>query len=143
MGTRSRIGMETANGAVYSIYCHWDGYPSHNGKLLLEHWSNDAKLRELMDLGDISVLAAELGRKHQFEGTRKPTWCKVYGRDRGETGIEAQVHDTREAFYAQAASGWEEYVYLWTQGEWLVSGANGNAGWALLVDVLASEIELA
>ena len=35
MGTRSRIGIRNADDSVDSIYCHWDGYPDHNGRLLV------------------------------------------------------------------------------------------------------------
>lgn len=122
MGTRSRIGLETANGSVYSIYCHWDGYPSHNGKILLEHYSDPDKLRELIDLGDISTLAPILGVKCSFDNPIKGQVI-AFGRDRGETDVEAKVDDHREMFFADAFECGEEYAYLLTRtGEWLVSG---------------------
>ena len=36
MGTRSTIALEYADGTVEQVYCHWDGYVSHNGLILSE-----------------------------------------------------------------------------------------------------------
>ena len=36
MSTRSNIAIKRKNGTVESIYCHWDGYLSYNGKILLK-----------------------------------------------------------------------------------------------------------
>ena len=36
----STIAMRYPDGHVKAVYAHWDGYPSHNGKILLEHYSN-------------------------------------------------------------------------------------------------------
>ncbi len=32
-----------SDGIIKSIYCHWDGYPSNNGKILLEHYNSQEK----------------------------------------------------------------------------------------------------
>jgi hypothetical protein len=56
MGTRSTIALEFADGTVQQVYCHWDGYLEHNGKILQEHYSDPFKLRDLIDLGDMSSL---------------------------------------------------------------------------------------
>ena len=66
MSTRSRIGIEFENGTVASIYCHWDGYPDNNGVILLEHYQDVEKIKQLIELGDISSLAPEIGEKHDF-----------------------------------------------------------------------------
>lgn len=43
MSTRAAIGYKAADGQVHAIYCHYDGYPSHVGKILREfHNSPDA-----------------------------------------------------------------------------------------------------
>ncbi len=56
MATRSTIALEMADGKVLQIYCHWDGYLEHNGKILLMSYSNPAKLEELVSRGDLSSL---------------------------------------------------------------------------------------
>ena len=66
MATRSTIALEFADGTVQQVYCHWDGYLEHNGKLLQEHYSNPFILRDLIDQGAISSLGPIVGTKHDF-----------------------------------------------------------------------------
>ena len=47
MATRSTIALEFADGTVQQVYCHWDGYIDHNGKILFENYSNPFILRML------------------------------------------------------------------------------------------------
>ncbi len=38
MGTRSNIAYKKSDGKIVSMYCHYDGYPEHNGVMLtLQH----------------------------------------------------------------------------------------------------------
>ena len=46
MGTRSTIALEYADGTVHQVYCHWDGYLEHNGRILQEHYLDPFKLQE-------------------------------------------------------------------------------------------------
>ena len=55
MSTRSHIGIWNEDGSLDAIYCHWDGYPSYNGALLLHHYQDPEKIRELIALGDITA----------------------------------------------------------------------------------------
>jgi hypothetical protein len=127
MATRSRIAIERETGTVNSIYCHWDGYPSHNGKILTEHYTDRAKVYSLINLGDISSLAVNLepgeGETHSFE---KPVngVTVAYHRDRGEEYTSPTVHLDRNAFMA---SDVEEFGYLFTkEGDWFVIDGNKN-----------------
>ena len=52
--------MEQEDGSVKSIYCHFDGYPSHNGRILNESFKDHDKVKSLIDLGDISFLREEI-----------------------------------------------------------------------------------
>ena len=78
MGTRSRIGVMHGDNCK-SVYCHWDGYPEHNGAILQAHYDS-AKANNLVALGDLSSLAASIGEKHSFddraacEGDRGRAW---------------------------------------------------------------------
>lgn len=67
MSTRSRIGVLNEDGTIRSIYVHWDGYPSNNGKILAEHYRDIRKIQKLIELGDISILGPEIGEKHDFD----------------------------------------------------------------------------
>ena len=46
MGTRSRIGVMHGD-KLKSVYCHWDGYLEHNGRILQEHYDS-AKANQLV-----------------------------------------------------------------------------------------------
>src|SRR5574340_739754 len=114
MSTRSNIGIINRDGSVEMIYCHSDGYPEYNGRILLESYTNEDKIRELMALGDISSLGPEIGKKHDFDAwPRVPgteNWTLAYGRDRGETNIEARLYKNLSV----AVEEFDQcYLYLW------------------------------
>ena len=121
MATRSRIGIENENGTVSSIYCHWDGYPEHNGKLLKEHYTDRSKVEQLIALGDISSLGEEVAPtgEHTFDKPQ-PGVTVAYHRDRGEDFQAARVDKNPESYFT---SDIEEYGYLFTKnGEWVYVG---------------------
>lgn len=132
MSTRGRIGILNDDGTVDSIYCHYDNYLSHNGKILLQHYTLPAKVAELIALGDISSLAPEIGEKHPFDNPHPwntqeyqahqrqyENWVNAYGRDREETDVDSTHSKTVEDF--RNIGCWTEYWYLFCDGEWLVS----------------------
>lgn len=47
MSTRSTIAIENENGTIKKVYCHFDGYISHVGKVLANQYSDPALWREL------------------------------------------------------------------------------------------------
>jgi len=116
MATRSLIGKLNSDGTVTCIYCHWDGYPSHNGVLLQEYWNTPYKVDQLLALGDLSSLGKEIGEKHDFNSSRNRDWCTAYGRDRGELGVGAGVVSSREDFLDDSHP---DYFYLYNEDfEW-------------------------
>lgn len=129
MGTRSRIGMLLPNGKVKSIYCHWDGYPEHNGRILQECWQESVV--PLIALGDLSTLGEVLGSDEGtgvFDARRdlasedpKSKWCVAYGRDRGERGCKARTHSIDD--WPDSGQEWE---YLWTGKAWQAREPNGR-----------------
>ena len=40
MATRSVIGIVNLDKSITGIYCHYDGYPENNGKILLNHYTD-------------------------------------------------------------------------------------------------------
>lgn len=113
MATRSTIAIEYENGTVAQIYCHWDGYLEHNGKILNEHYTNVPKIVELIGLGDLSILGAEIGTECDFEYNRPEGQCLAYGRDRGDTGVGAKYFDNFEDY--EKNHRYEEFEYLFQQ----------------------------
>ena len=125
MGTRSRIGVMHGD-KVKSIYCHWDGYLEGVGATLLKHYDS-AKANNLVALGDMSSLQADIGEKHAFSKHDVPkievrvhneNWCTFYGRDRGEKGVEFKVAQTFAEFLGQAEGCGAEYYYIMKDGVW-------------------------
>ncbi len=131
MATRSNIGILNQDGTVNYIYCHFDGYPEHNGSILNKHYTTEGKVRMLLELGDISILGENIGEKQNFYDRVKGT-CLSYSRDRGESGTEA-----RTCSYADYTKEYfEEYVYLFTPGERWKMRAYGANYWTELNSVL-------
>lgn len=131
MGTRSAIIVKVGN-LYKGIYCHWDGYPTHNGKILLEHYNSQERVEALIALGDLSSLRENLappeGVVHTFD---KPymenphdnySHTKVtvaYGRDRGETSpdyILPKVGKSPDEVADQIDCA---YIYVFRNGRWL------------------------
>jgi hypothetical protein len=141
MGTRSTIALEFADGTVEQVYCHWDGYLEHNGKILLEHYSDPFKLRDLIDMGDISSLAANIGTQHNF-GDLVEDECTFYRRDRGETGVNAKKFKSIEDYYSNLQQ--EEYDYIlsmnWEgKAQWYVRHHTTGGTWIQLEMAFAEQ----
>jgi len=137
MSTHSRIGIINKDGTITGIYCHHDGYVSHNGRILHEHYTDEAKVRKLMALGDISTLGEEIGEAQDFDDPVKGQ-CNAYGRDRGETGTECKRSTDITRFLADFI---EEYNYLWFHGRWMVYGWFTHEKWVWVKEVLDAERE--
>ena len=132
MGTRSRIGVMHGD-KLKSVYCHWDGYLSNNGKILQNHYDS-AKANHLVSLGDLSSLGTDIGEKHEFDCPyhfKTPeflAWqearngmCTFYGRDRGESGVDFTVDQSYDEFLSKDYD--YEYYYIMNDGVWYVGVA--------------------
>lgn len=130
MATRSRIGMVMEDGSVKSIYCHWDGYPSNNGHILLYNYQDPNKIKELISLGSISTLAPNISTNepHSFDKPAKDV-VVAYGRDRGES-VDIRTDEDPTVF---KKSDVEEWGYLFENGKWYVTqGYHTNRNWCEL-----------
>ena len=135
MSTRSRIGVMHGD-KCKSVYCHWDGYLEHNGRILQDHYDS-ARANHLVALGDISSLGVKIGDAHPFskfeisnespdfdklmtthEQAEKEGWCTFYGRDRGEQDVDFAVDHNFADFVARAKNGGAEYYYIMKDGTW-------------------------
>ena len=71
MSTHSSIGLVHFDGSVSLNFCHFDGYPSYNGRVLLEFYPTLDKVEKLVALGDLSSLKetvdkCEINRNEPF-----------------------------------------------------------------------------
>ena len=124
MGTHCLIGMIRPNRSVTCIYCHYDGYPQYNGKLLLENYQTKDKIKELIELGNISCLDKEVAPSKDMEHTfYKPAKdvTIAYQRDRGEKGQQAKSFHTLKEFYQFYNKSAINHVYLYDESfkSWL------------------------
>lgn len=131
MGTRSRIGIELANHTVVSAYCHWDGYPDHNGRILVEHYQDREDVMNLIDGGSMSslrtnqlwVTAAVRDQDGKIVEDENGNWIYSPTRDpqplyHTERGEEVSVQHTSFDEFVSGNSG-EEYAYLYDlNGNW-------------------------
>ena len=131
MATRSTIALEFADGTIGQVYCHWDGYLAHNGKMLMEYYSNPFVLRDLIDLGSLSSLRPQIGTKHPFSmfeanmtqdefANLYRDMCTFYERDRGERSADATYFKDYLHFLVDGQA--EEYDYI-------LRNVNGVATW--------------
>jgi len=114
------VDTDTEN--YHSIYCHYDGYIRHTGKLLVENYTTLEAVKQLIDLGAISCLAKhstpDPTRMHSFEISQNDVTV-AYHRDRGE-----KLLITSSAWLREHAR--EQYAYLFINDEWVVSQNNGK-----------------
>ena len=82
MGTRSNIAYQKPNGKVVVMYCHYDGYPEYNGKILYNHYNHHKKAIALVDNGYQSslketIIESNEGRVHQEPPPSMLAICKL------------------------------------------------------------------
>jgi hypothetical protein len=152
MATRSTIALEFADGTIGQVYCHWDGYLAHNGKMLQEYYSNPFVLRDLIDLGSLSSLRPQIGTKHPFSmfeanmtqdeyANLYRDMCTFYGRDRGEGQSDARYFKDYVDYKLNYQR--EEYNYILRNMDgvatWFVS--SDSSAHALLTEAFAREAQ--
>jgi|TARA_B110000238_G_scaffold162210_1_gene176444 hypothetical protein len=122
MSTRSTIAVKTDEGKFLAVYCHWDGYPTHNGVILNEKYNTTDKVAKLVAGGDMSSLA-DSGKSGKLKNP-------VYYADRGEawSDVEPVFFDTAQQWTDYYSDSWCEYYYLWNGKEWLISKGNQAEG---------------
>lgn len=135
MGTRSMISQLQADGTYRAIYCHWDGNPAFNGKILIEHYSDPATLDALLALGALSSLGHEVGTqpidRNDEENLRTNRQCVAHFRDMGRKWAEAKTlhFEEYEELKDEAYGCDAEYLYTWKKGQWWVEGRRFGGPW--------------
>ena len=116
MATRSRIRMTLPSGKTRSVYCHFDGYPENNGRILKEFYNTTEKVEELLALGALSSLGKKVkpepGSTHTFNNPQRDVTV-AYHRDRGDKLLTG--HDDGE-----------EYDYVWDGEKWNLQVSRGT-----------------
>ena len=128
MSTRAFIGYKDPETKTISlIYNHSDGYPEYLGALLETHFQNEAKVKALMALGDVSSLNESIetpplkedGSRYDFFEIPAP-YSRFYGRDRGELGTVSIEYSGIVSAYEEFTHSWAVYMYIYDNGTWYV-----------------------
>jgi hypothetical protein len=130
MSTRSTIAMQIPSGPnagkFLYIYCHSDGYLSHNGAYLLAYYRQERLIRQILKLGDLYILGACLGGEEDPpdealdpEVGDKPDVCEFFHRDRGESreSTKAAIACDLQDLSARAMNINAEYLYVFSGQE--------------------------
>ena len=112
MGTRSRIGIQLQDESIVSVYCHYDGYPELNGKVLRDNYDTVEKVKELIDGGDMSCTWTNAG----WGNETLPESGALYYTMRGESLEDnaPRLDKDMEEFFSDG----EEYSYIFRNGNW-------------------------
>ncbi len=134
MSTNSTISVKIGN-KIKSIYCHWDGYLSHNGKILLENYNSQEQAEKLIKLGDLSVLAPSPDKPegHTYENPVEG-YCIAYGRDRKEKNTKARTYKDIMEFEDK-----QEYNYYWDGNKWNVNDGSDKDFELLVVEEIKKD----
>ena len=108
MATRARIGLMLRDGAVVSVYHHYDGYPKWLGSFLRKNYTTDSQIAELLDGGDISCIDSDT----DWNLEKVENHVQYYN-DRGEN-TEPRLDLTDQDFFDNN----EEYAYIFDENGW-------------------------
>lgn len=155
MGTNSIIGLVSPeDGVIRGVYCHFDGYHSHNGEILFQHYQDVNKIAQMIDLGGLSSLKPEIGESYDHEGMFqalgleddphnpnsvrsklqeiKRKQCTFYIRDYGRDGPKHEEYASIEDFFDNSPG----FAYLFVDGVWWTDGKHYKKPYRLLSEVL-------
>lgn len=126
MSTRSNIAIERKNKTVEVVYCHWDGYLSYNGQILLDNYKDINKINNLISKGDISSLGENI------EG------CDFYE----DENYSARFFKSLDEYLKQVDTLWIEYIYIFSEseGKWYYIETNDN--WKFKKPVTKEQLKL-
>lgn len=115
MSTNCYITVKVKDDLYKTVYCHWDGYPSYTGKMLLNYYNSKEKALAIIELGDLSFLdkSIECPLGHSFDRPIKG-YSVFYGRDGGETDVKPEIDFNCPKYKS-------EYHYVW-DGKWFCNG---------------------
>ena len=135
MATRSTIAIENLDGTVHQVYCHWDGYISHNGVILQTKYNDRKLVEQLVSGGDISVLGSTVS--HVPISFDEPSAYTKYYSYRGED-CPARVYGSFDDY--EMNHQYEEFEYLFTKDNvWSVFNGNDWYDLELIVNELEKE----
>lgn len=123
MATRSTIAIQNADGSIDQVYCHWDGYLSHNGAILQTYYNTREQVEKLVRGGGISVLRQTISDE-PLSFDDHDSDCTIFYSYRGE---RVQVNHFASFEDYERHHQYEEFEYLFTQDDvWSVLYCDDN-----------------
>ena len=112
MSTRSLICYEDEQTKeISSIYCHFDGYLEHNGRILNAHYKDFVTVKELVDGGNIRCLSNTIEDTGYYKD--------LENRGGSEDQERTQTHLNQYMLFDYLrADIFIEWVYLFKDGAW-------------------------
>jgi len=117
MGTRSRIGIQLKDDSILSVYCHYDGYPSFNGRVLREFYNTKEKVSQLINGGNMSCTWTNAGWNNETLPEMGPLHYTMRGESIEDNAPE--LSKDHGEYLKMSADSDEEYSYLFADGEWI------------------------
>lgn len=126
MSTRSNIAIERKNKTVEVVYCHFDGYLSNNGQILLDNYKDIDKINNLISKGDISSLGENIED------------CNFYE----DENYSASFFKSLDEYLKQVDPLWTDYIYIFSEseGKWYYIETNDN--WKFKKPVTKEQLKL-
>ena len=118
MSTSSLIALKEKDDKYTAVFCHFNGFPAGVGQTLAEHYNTVEKMKELLSLGYLFYLTNSIEKPagHSFEHPVEG-YSVFYGRDRGQTNVEANVFNTLKDLLNYFSNGDCEYLYIFIPEE--------------------------
>jgi len=121
MGTRSRIGIQLQDDSILSVYCHYDGYPEFNGRVLRDNYNTVEKVKELIDGGNMSCTWTNA----DWNNETMPEMGALYYTSRGESMESNAPRYDDDLFEFLKKENNEEYAYIWSvNNKWVCMNMN-------------------
>lgn len=114
MSTDATIGIEQPDKSILAVYCKWDGYLDHTGRLLLAHFTDRAQVEALVRYGPAATVC-EYIRRTRDRAFRCSLNCPPFEGKVGRPGKRPLQFVHR----AHLEEKGDEYVYLFgLDGKW-------------------------
>jgi hypothetical protein len=113
MGTSAFIAVKNQDGTIDSVYCSYDGYPSHTGDVLVKWWNTSEKVKSLIALGSIVALEADLESTESYHKNH-------------QEDIEIFSFKNESEFFEGDGVPSCEYYYIYDSGHWKCFLYNGK-----------------
>tara|TARA_R100001082_G_scaffold108875_1_gene84892 strand:- start:131 stop:574 length:444 start_codon:yes stop_codon:yes gene_type:complete len=104
------------------MYCHYDGYLEHNGKLLLDNYTSTKDVKALISLGNIRSLKPTIDEMVETED------YQIYD-------DPAESFRSLRAYMSQVDTLFIEFIYLWSEEDeswWVSRSVSKEVGGAYL-----------